>query len=346
MRPVLSPALRRLWRDDTTLQLGVHPRHAVVLAGVVEPVGRLLELLDGTRTSAEVVATSATLGVDEATAVELLTLLERCGALDDASADHQPLTALPLEDRDRLQPDLAALGLQAGGLGAALSVLRRRRAASVEVVGAGRVGAAVAMLLGAAGVGRVTVTDAGAVTPGDVSPGGLTRAHVDRSRPAAVAELLTTTFPGVVTAAAPDGRRPDLVVLCPREGRPAEALGDTTHLVAAVRETVGSVGPLVVPGRSCCLRCLDLHRAERDPDWPALRAQLSGHARGTEACDTTLATQVAAVAVGAAKRWLDTGGSDLVGATLELSLDEWRPRRRSWSPHPDCGCIARSEAAA
>ena len=34
MRPLLKPALRRLWRDPATLQLGIDPRHAVVLGGV------------------------------------------------------------------------------------------------------------------------------------------------------------------------------------------------------------------------------------------------------------------------------------------------------------------------
>ena len=34
MRPQLNPALRQLWRDEHTLQLGVDPAHAAVLAGL------------------------------------------------------------------------------------------------------------------------------------------------------------------------------------------------------------------------------------------------------------------------------------------------------------------------
>ena len=41
-----------------------------------------------------------------------------------------------------------------------------------------------------------------------------------------------------------------------------------------------SSGPLVTPGRGPCLRCLDLHRCDRDPAWPALLAQLALPAPG------------------------------------------------------------------
>ena len=47
------------------------------------------------------------------------------------------------------------------------------------------------------------------------------------------------------------------------------------HLVATVRGATGVVGPLVVPGRTSCLRCADLHRRDADPRWPRLAAQLT-----------------------------------------------------------------------
>jgi hypothetical protein len=37
MRPLLNPALRAVWRDETTLQLGVDAEHAIVLAGLAGP---------------------------------------------------------------------------------------------------------------------------------------------------------------------------------------------------------------------------------------------------------------------------------------------------------------------
>ena len=119
------------------------------------------------------------------------------------------------------------------------------------------------------------------------------------------------------------------------------------HLVAAVRETIGVVGPLVLPGASACLRCLDLTRAERDPAWTRLAAQLIGSTVGRgdgDPCDVVLAASVAAQAAAQTLGFLDreVAGGRLpatVGGTLELAQTDWRWRRRSWSPHPACGCF-------
>jgi len=48
-RPQVKPALRRVWRDRSTLQLGLDPAHAVVISGLDPGSARLIETLDGTR---------------------------------------------------------------------------------------------------------------------------------------------------------------------------------------------------------------------------------------------------------------------------------------------------------
>jgi hypothetical protein len=99
---------------------------------------------------------------------------------------------------------------------------------------------------------------------------------------------------------------------------------------------------MVVPGATCCLRCLDLTRADRDPAWPALAAQLRATGRHTgapsPACDVVLATTVASHAALQALAFLDTGTATTVDATLHIDLPEGRVRRRSWVRHPACGC--------
>jgi hypothetical protein len=109
--------------------------------------------------------------------------------------------------------------------------------------------------------------------------------------------------------------------------------------VAEVRGAVGVVGPLVQPGRSACLRCLDLARADRDPGWPALATQLAMPTPGVAPCDAALALAVAAQTALQALTLLDGGAlPGAVGGTLELALPDWRWRRRSWQLHPDCDC--------
>jgi bacteriocin biosynthesis cyclodehydratase domain-containing protein len=109
-----------------------------------------------------------------------------------------------------------------------------------------------------------------------------------------------------------------------------------------VRDTATVIGPLVLPGCSPCLRCLELARADRDPAWPALAAQLAGSMRRVEPCDLGLASAAGALTALHLLRWLDRpdAGSPLVAGTLELSLTDLRLRRRSLRGHPGCGCGA------
>lgn len=336
-RPVLPPAYRRLWRDPQTLQLGRAPATAVVLSGLDPATRGTLALLDGTRDLAQVLRDAQLLGCSGDRALELLRVLDEADLLDDAAAPGAPVRRA---EQQRLAPDHASLRL----VGSARSATTRARA-SVQVVGASRVGAAVASLLTAAGVERVEVVDAVATRPEDTAAGGLGRTDVGSRRDAAAVERAGQL--GDAASVGP-GAATDLVVLAPPTpgglddavaGLPAGA----AHLVAEVRDAVGVVGPLVLPGRTACVRCLDLHRSDRDPAWPVLAAQLAGPWRGTPACDGTLAVAVAAQSCLQALLALDALHSEAelpatADGTLELALPDWRWRRRSWSRHPDCGC--------
>ena len=95
-------------------------------------------------------------------------------------------------------------------------------------------------------------------------------------------------------------------------------------------------GPLVSPGRSACLRCLDLTRAERDPAWPLILAQVAGSRLEPQACDTVLAAGVAALAAAQVLLFIDTGrpGRGGPNGTLELAVPDWQWRRRTWLAAP------------
>lgn len=259
----------------------------------------MLRLLDGSLDRPGVLAAARRNGVPVPRTQRLLDLLAQGGALDDAAVDTSPLRSLGTLDRRRLAPDLASLSLQRPEPGAALAALTRRQSAAVEVVGAGRVGAPLASHLAAAGVGRIHV-DEGTTRAADVTVGGLIRSEVGRPRADAVRATLQRTVETVCTEPLPPGRSPDLVVIAPAGPLPevvprALLVAGTPHLFAGVRETTGVVGPLVVPGRSSCLRCADLNRTARDPAWPTLAAQLATPAGPiVDALDGALAAAVAA----------------------------------------------------
>jgi ThiF family len=250
----------------------------------------------------------------------------------------------------RLAPDRASLALLAAARGGAAgtpdSVLGERAAAAVVIHGAGRVGSTLAALLGAAGVGHVHVVDRGPVRAADLAPGGLPASDLYRSRAAAAADAVRRGAPEVQTGQLAAYRLPNMVVIAttqPVDTDLAAALhcAGLPHLVVGVRETTAVIGPLVLPGQTTCLRCADLHRADRDPAWPLLAAQLTTlRPAAAEPCDVALATLAAAL--GGLQCLAHIDGEEVAcrDGTLELALPSWRVRRRSWPPHRRCGCGA------
>lgn len=336
-RPKLKTGLARLRRGPSTVQFGLDPDRAVLLTGIDATLDRCLDHLDGFSRPHEL---AAALDVPGERVDALLDLLATADLLKDAAVTAHGWRDLPLDARDRLAPDLASLTLTHPGPDTGKQAFARRLGATVEVRGGGRVGAAVAGLLAAAGVGRVRVLDEGLVTAADLAPGGLSPAALGQQRGAAATEAAAHYSPRTDPQTAP----PDLVVLADR--LPAVGAADdlvrsgTPHLVAALRETEGLVGPLVVPGLSSCLQCHHLTRSDRDRAWPHLAAQLGRRGPRGDAvpCDVVLATAVAAHAGLQALTFLDTGTASTVDGTLHLRLPGGAVRRRSWRPHPACSC--------
>ncbi|MFF6775928.1 ThiF family adenylyltransferase [Streptomyces sp. NPDC012637] len=382
MHPMVKPALRRAWRNMRYVQFGVTPAHAVVLGPVDTTTGSLIGLLDGTRGMDLLRAEAAALGLPEGRLDALLARLAAAGLIADASVrppggppgcldggqDGEPGgRADPA--LDPVRADLASLSVVHRAPDGAARALAARRALRVQVRGAGRVGAAVAALLSAAGVGRVEVLDAGTVAPWEVSPGGLPPESVGERRAVAARRLVTRTAPGgrPHRPGPPGGREGEgrgrrgggggeagvsLVVVAPRDGLgayvpdplPAEAwiATGTPHLYAGVLEATGVVGPLVLPGGTACAGCMQRELADREPVWPRLPAQWrSGRPHPLPACDVTLASAVAGLAAAHALAFLDGDLPSSTWARWEVSLPllEWRsaPVRA----HPACPCGAR-----
>ncbi|MFI2208575.1 TOMM precursor leader peptide-binding protein [Streptomyces sp. NPDC020141] len=380
MHPMLKPALRRAWRERQSVQFGVTPAHAVTVGPVDTTTGALIELLDGTRGLPLLRQEGRAMGLPDGHVDALVRRLAAAGLLDDPTAGGPAVDALRgrAGGGDRLRPDLAALSVVHPEPGEPLRRLAARRATRVRVSGAGRVGASVAALLSAAGVGRVEVLDGGCAEPWDVAPGGLPEEAVGERREAAARRLVRRAAPippprsaGAGAGGATGGRgaaagRPggaragvpggggepgiSLVVVCPRDGLAAYAPDPVTaaewittgtpHLYAGVIEATGMVGPLVLPGGTGCAGCLELRRAEEDPGWPRLLAQWRSGGRRTPvpACDIALATAVAGTAAAHALSFLDGELPTSAGARWETSLPLLDWRSERIAPHPRCAC--------
>lgn len=315
---MLLPHLHPLWRSRTTLQLGTDPDRAVVVEFADPSAARLLELLDGAHTEEQVLAAAALRGVPVESARAVLTILADAGVVAGA---HTLLPhGLPEPVRRRLRAEAAALAL--AGCATPAEQLRRRAAARVLVAGHRDLVAPMAAALAAAGVGQVG--------PDPSASPDTSTAVAEAVRFAAPETEVRPLRPADATFAVhADPAR--ALAGPPRRGQP--------HLAVAVRDTAVLVGPLVLQSGSPCVRCLDLHRADRDPSWPSLAAQLAAR-EGEPPCPATTALAAAAYAAHEVLAHLDGRPTRTEGAIVEIRQPGW-VRRRSLQTHPRCTCNAR-----
>ena len=309
------PAAVQLARHRSVLPLGadarvvgLDPETALVVDGLPPPLAALLDRLDRPSATAALVAEAAAHGVPAEVARGLLGQLVEAGALVDA--------------------------------GRSAWVARARAVGVISVRGRGPLAVGIVTGLLHSGVGTVHTDTGGTVRGADVGTG-----YVDADRGG---ERLTATqaavrrlLPGAVTRAPPRRTRPDLVVLADEAPEPGVVDGlrasGVAHLAVRLRDGVGVVGPLVYPGRTACLGCLDLTRGDLEPRWPAVAAQLAGRAG---VADPTTTTATVGLAVAQAVAAIENTNPPALGATLELDVEKGGLRRRPWSAHPDCPCGA------
>ncbi len=123
---------------------------------------------------------------------------------------------------------------------------------------------------------------------------------------------------------------------------------DTPHLAVVFGDAGATVGPLVRPGETPCLRCLDLHRRDRDPAWPALAAQL--HTRPAPGESELVCGAVASAAAAVVLAALDEHlmrqpvarsaappGCTATASRYDAGSARWT--EFGWEPHPECGCL-------
>ena len=302
--PRLVPYAPVIQRSPDEVQVGVHPDTALVFRGA--GFGALLALLDGTQPINAVRRTARAAGLTTPQLTRALDALNAAGLLTDRSAS-------PYRD--------------------ALARLRLR------LIGAGSIGQQIARVLVASRVGTLYVYDN---EPPDLAlypTAGVLTSQAEALH-SAFAEADTTV--GILSHwSKPDATPVDLTIVAwdrPELDRVITdhlLRSDQPHLVVRSWGNGVSVGPLVLAGRTSCLRCADLARSDADPHWPLVLAQLS---RLRIESPPALISWAASIAAAQALAFLHGDLPESAGATLELSWPDFVTRLRRWVAHPRCGC--------
>lgn len=119
------------------------------------------------------------------------------------------------------------------------------------------------------------------------------------------------------------------------------------HLFIRYVEGTAIVGPLVVPGKTACLRCLDADAADTDPSWPLLVEQYAAASSQdridgmTEPIDPIVADLALSWAARDVLTFFEGGQASSLSATLRFTRSLRDVEAAQWSPHPACGCAWR-----
>lgn len=209
----------------------------------------------------------------------------------------------------------------------------------VRLLGAGRLGKAVAELLIGSGVSSVHVVDNEPVDPELYPAAGASGSQAD-----ALVGAVSAPSDRLKVAnhwSKPEESTPDLTIFasdlleCDRVAAGGLTRADQPQLFLRARPQGVVVGPLVVPGHSACLHCTDLTRRDVDHAWPHLLAQLLRARVPLSPVATSWGASVAAVQ---ALAFLNGSLPETYGGTLEMSAADYVTRWRSWPMHAQCGC--------
>ncbi len=321
-RPPLPhrPWLRRdtpiLWRTARTIQVGDADR-TVLISDLPRDVLLWARSLRGDRTLDECLAACP----DVDSGRTMLQALRMAGALDDAARTSHTTALLPRALRDRDHRHAAAARLAYDDERAHLAV-DARALARIGIFGQGPLAQAIRISLRQSGIGHV----------------------IDMTPPSSAARI------GRLQAA-----EIDLFVLAhtwhPDSFDDAGCLAlDVPHLPAAAWGTRGIVGPLVVPGRTPCLRCGLLRAQDGDSAFATLHLQRSHAKPDIMAIDTALALAVAAHTAIAVCAWVESLGEEQSASggshRLRLMMPRGTVTYEKFPAHPLCGCGWRDEQAA
>ncbi|MEL4506043.1 TOMM precursor leader peptide-binding protein [Luteococcus sp. H138] len=218
---------------------------------------------------------------------------------------------------------------------------RPLRGLSIGLTGSGSLARALAQTLLRAGVRRLECLDPGRPDPlvwPNCDHGTGAEALVRSLRPRHDVVLKAVTQ---VSDLADDGV--DLVLVA---GAQVEAdrwlldelvRHDLTHLVTGCHRDLARIGPLVMPGRSPCVHCLDVARNQQDPVWSQVLAQLSSTPARPQPTLTQTVAARAALEVGWLARGL--GAAQRLHGRIELhDLHYPEVREVRFQAHPECGC--------
>lgn len=347
MRPRLHPHVPLVWRDKTTLQIGVAPAASALIDDADVVLLRFLQDLDG-RLTIEQLRQLPNCPSPRRLKHALAALAQAHGLID-AEIELASQTRAPRSLRERtLNQSLTQQLTRAEPDGGAL-VMSAIKKAYVFVHGANPLAFAITHLLAAGGVGRIVIDSpqhlAVKVRPETIIGLGPQWCHLGEPG-ILVSREIAKSFGAEISR--PKGlHQPDFEIFTQwpdTNQRDRVSAEQIDHVLAITSGGFASVGPLVLPGKSPCLRCIELAQQRHDPQWVYTRFQLRDHQTRIDQCWDSLTTTWAAATtcMGVLFHLARLQGdptSSLVGQRLVASSLGPQISVEQFGLDPTCGCV-------
>jgi hypothetical protein len=339
----INPNQEALWRSPFELQLGTGAK-PVLLKKLSPAQERLIAALYRGVADQQLPIIQNQLGLSEAETDEVLSqvgpvlLAERPKSKTELSAE---FVAAAFSEIIRASLLHAVDGE---------SVLIARAARSVHLEDISRTGLVIAQGLAAAGVGHLISHDGGQVNSADLGPTGYPSQLLGRPRVDALRTLLAASPNKALVSTGSkllekQLQKMDCAVLIshqviePRRYAPWISR-DVPHIAVSFDSQFASVSPLIIPGQTACLFCLEILRTDQDAQWPVLASQLIASQKKFDDSASQLFT--AGIVIQKILARLDrVAGFDLAEENLtgyRLNLNSGEITEFVWPRHNACQC--------
>ena len=277
----INPNHQALWRNPFEMQLGLG-QSQVVLKKLTPAQERLIAALYRGIADQQLPAITKELGLSKA---DSDSVLEQVGPIMLAENPK-------LKSKVELTQDFVA-GAFAEIIRASLlhavdgeAVLIGRAGRSIHIEDISRTGLAIAQGLAAAGVGHLISHDEQQVQRADLGPTAYPSQLLGRPRIDALRTMLAASPNKALVSTGKkilekQLQKIDCAVLIVQQAIEPRRYShwsnrDVPHIAVSFDTEFASVSPMIIPGQTACLFCLENMRTDQDSNWPVLASQLIG----------------------------------------------------------------------
>lgn len=333
-KPRISPSVHLLTRSKTEIQLGLDPNNSIRMPTAFREI---LNHCNGSTKISEILEMAQKNEIDTASTLQILKLLIELNLL---VIDLGGLKTLSTNEISHLNDAQRSTINQS-------NATKNRIKARITIIGAGRIGSTLALLLGNSGFANLRIIDYQLTKRTDLLPWGASRVDVGIRRDYVTQTLLERVYPGQLKSMRlkESLSKPDLFIFAPDpiadfpwlspELADKALRTDTPFIVVASCPTSSIITSILYPGISGCIRCYHHSQIDRDPAWLQLTTQLIGRVI-PDPTPVDLVLQTAHFAFNVVTNWIDT---------KENSLNTWWQYSRQGISefenylHVNCGCI-------